>query len=612
MQHLDLILTFTVGLAAALAFGYLTHRVGLSPIVGYLLAGIAVGPNTPGFVANRELAEQMAEIGVILLMFGVGLHFQLGDLLAVRRVAIPGALAQVAASAGLGTLAALAFGSSAQSAVAFGLTISIASTVVVTRVLADNNDLHTPAGHVAVGWLVVQDLCAVLVLVLMPTLFGADAVSAGRLPAVIGLAALKIGALVVGLFLVGGRLIPWLLRHVAATHSRELFTLTVLVVALGIAVGSSLLFGASMALGAFLAGMVVGRSDFSVRAATEALPMRDAFAVLFFVSAGMLFDPRSLLQAPGLGLATLAVVLVGTPLIVLGLVLALGYPMRLAASVALALTQVGEFSFILADVGRREGLLGADAVHALVAVAIVSISVNPVLYRLADPLALWIDRRARLRSLLAVLGRRNRGVAPHRPPGPPPDPQYRAVVVGYGPIGRTLVRLLRQNEVEPTVIELNLETVNRLRAEGLSAVYGDANQPETLRQVGLDRVGTLILSASEFRGGEEVIRVARQLNPNIRILARSAYLREVPTLRRAGADAVFAGEGEVALAMTEAVLRELGATPEQIDRERDRLRSDLRQRFDPATADGPTVDPPTPPADNAQTAVQTPQPLTDK
>jgi CPA2 family monovalent cation:H+ antiporter-2 len=322
--------------------------------------------------------------------------------------------------------------------------------------------------------------------------------------------------------------------------------------------------------------MVVGRSDFSVRAATEALPMRDAFAVLFFVSVGMLFDPASLVRAPGLAVATLAVVLVGTPAAAAALVLALGRPARLAIAVGLALGQVGEFSFILVGLGRELGLLGEDAVHAVVAAAIISISVNPLLYRLANPLALWVDRRPRIRRLLAVLARRPAPAAPAAgPPGPPPDPRHRAVVVGYGPVGRTLAGLLRANGVMPTVIELNLETVTRLRAEGLPAVYGDANHPETLRLAGLDRAGTLVLSPSGLHGGEEVIRVARVVHPGVRILVRSAYLRERAALRKAGADAVFAGEGEVALAMAEAVLTGLGATPEQIDRERARLRADL-------------------------------------
>jgi CPA2 family monovalent cation:H+ antiporter-2 len=401
-NNLDLILTLTGGLAAALALGYVTHRLGLSPIVGYLLAGVAVGPNTPGFVANRELAEQLSEVGVVLLMFGVGLHFHLKELLAVRRVAVPGAVGQSLAATALGVVVAWAFGWGWAAGLVFGLAVSVASTVVLVRVLSDNNDLHTPAGHVAVGWLVVEDLFTVVVLVLLPALFGAGPAGPGRLPLALGLAALKIGALVALVFLVGGRLIPWLLGRVTVTGSRELFTLTILVVALGIAVGSALLFGVSMALGAFLAGMVVGRSEFSMRAASEALPLRDAFAVLFFVSVGMLFDPRDLMEAPGVAAATLGIVLLGKPLAALGIVLLLRHPLRVAGAVAVALAQIGEFSFILGALGKDLGLLTDRALNTLVVTAIVSISLNPLLYRLVGPVGAWATRRPSLQSCRAA------------------------------------------------------------------------------------------------------------------------------------------------------------------------------------------------------------------
>ncbi|MDB5311563.1 MAG: sodium:proton exchanger [Gemmataceae bacterium] len=572
MHNLDLVLTLAGGLAAALALGYATHRLGLSPIVGYLLAGVAVGPHTPGFVADRHTAEQLAEVGVILLMFGVGLPFRVEELLAVRRIALPGAAAQCAAATALGAGVALGFGWGGPAAVVFGLSVSVASAVVLTRVLADHHALHTPAGHVAVGWLVVQDLFAVLVLVLLPAVFGAGAVGPGRLPLVLGLAAVKIGVLVAGVLVVGGRVVPWLLRHAAATGSRELFTLTVLVVALGVAVGSAELFGASMALGAFLAGMVVGRSDFSVRAATEALPMRDAFAVLFFVSVGMLLDPAFLLRAPGRVAATAGVVLVGTPVVALGVVLARGYPPRVALPVALSLAQVGEFSFILAAAGAGLGVLPDEATQILVAVAIGTISLNPLVYRLAAPVESWAARRPRLWRLLIA---RVREQLPGAPAPAGVDPAYRAVVVGYGPVGRTVCRLLRENGIEPTVIELNIDTVSRLRAGGVPVVYGDATRRDTLQEAGVDRAGSLLLSSSGMTGSEEVIRLARELNPGVRVLARSGYVRELPALQRAGAEGMFSGEGEVALALTEAILRRLGATPEQTDRERERVRLEL-------------------------------------
>jgi len=574
MHHLDLILTLTGGLTAALALGYITQRLGLSPLVGYLLAGIAVGSHTPGFVANEALAEQLAEIGVILLMFGVGLHFHLRELLAVRRVALPGAIAQSLVATVLGAVVARAFGWTWAASVVFGLALSVASTVVLLRVLADHGDLHTPTGHIAVGWLVVEDLFTVLVLVLLPALFGGQHTGFGHVLQALGLATLKLLALVAFTMLVGGRLIPWLLEHVVETRSRELFTLTILVVALGIAVGSALLFGISMALGAFLAGMVVGQSDFSLRAASEALPMRDAFAVLFFVSAGMLLDPYHLLAAPGLVAATLGVILLGKPLMALGLVLVLGYPIKVALAVAVALAQIGEFSFILGALGKQLGLLTEAATNTIVAAAIISLTLNPLLYGMVHAVEAWATGRWRWRS--------TRIRTPLAPAAASTSdslsamsPAHRAVVVGYGPVGQTVTRLLCDNGIEPTVIELNRDTVRRLREAGITAVYGDASHRETLQNAGVDRAGSLILSAAGMHASAEIIRLARELNPAIRILARTVYVNELPALRQAGAESVFSGEGEVALAMTEAMLRALGATPDQIDRERARVHVDL-------------------------------------
>ncbi|MBI4864459.1 MAG: cation:proton antiporter [Candidatus Riflebacteria bacterium] len=576
MHDVDLIATLTGSLFAALTLGYGCHRLGTSPLLGYLLAGVAVGPNTPGFVANRELANQLADLGVVLLMFGVGLRFRIDELLAVRRIAIPGALVQGAASTGLGALAGLAFGWSWWAAVVHGLAISIASTVVVTRVLADSNDLHTPVGTVAIGWLVVQDLLAVLVLVLLPALPAGGASTAGHFPALLGLAILKIAALVVAVILLGGRIIPWLLRRVAETRSRELFTLTILVVALGIAVGSARLFGVSMALGAFLAGTVVGRSDFSVRAATEALPMRDAFAVLFFVAVGMLFDPRFLLQRPWLVASTLAVVLLGTPLATLAIALAVGCPLRIGIAVALSLTQVGEFTFILSSLGQQLRILPDAATQTVVAVAMMSIPLSPLLYRLRDPATRFVERRPALTRWLTGPMRASVPDAGAVPGGPELlVPSHRAVIVGYGPVGRTLFRLLCENGIEPTIIEMNLETVTALRALGARTVYGDASHLQTLDEAGVRSASTLILSASAIRHSEEIIRLARELNPGVMVVARAAYLKERAVLRAAGADRAFAGEAEIALAMTEFILGKLGATPEQIDRERERVRADL-------------------------------------
>lgn len=575
MHSLDLILTLTAGLTSALVLGYITQRIGLSPIVGYLLAGIAIGGKTPGFDADQGIAEQLAEVGVILLMFGVGLQFHIKELLAVRRIAVPGAIGQSLLATLLGTVAALCFGWGLAAGLIYGLAISVASTVVLVRILSDNNDLHTPTGHIAVGWLVVEDLFTVVVLVLLPALFGRGDPD-GR-PWALGLALVSIAVLVLITFVVGSRVVPWLLTRVAATRSRELFTLTILVVALGIAVGSAKLFGVSMALGAFLAGMVVGRSEFSLRAATDALPMRDAFAVLFFVSVGMLFDPRILLQAPGVISVTLAIILLGKPLAALAIVLLRGFPVSVALNVSVALAQIGEFSFILASLGKGLGILTDQAHTALIASAIVSISLNPLIYRGVDPAVAWASRQPRLWKLLTSRVLPASETLERTAPGTSTadDVQHRAVIVGYGPVGRTVTRLLRENEIVPTVIELNLDTVRRLRESGIAAIYGDASHVDTLKAAGVDCAGTLILSASGTHGSAEVIRLARELNPEIRVLARSTYVHEMRSLRGAGAEAVFSGEAEIALAVTEAVLERLGATPEQIDRERDRVREEL-------------------------------------
>lgn len=591
MHNIELILTLTGGFITALIFGYITQRLGLSPIVGYLLAGIVVGPHTPGFVANAHMAEQLAEIGVILLMFGVGLQFHFKELLAVKRIAVPGAVVQSVAATVLGAVVMHFIGWSWPAGIVFGLAISVASTVVLTRVLSDHDDLHTSTGHIAVGWLVMEDLFTVFVLVLLPAIFGSGTVdhaqpvvaeltsmpptlnlSAGAVGSAVGWATLKIAALVAFTFVVGGWVIPRLLTLIAKTGSRELFTLSVLAVALGIAVGSAKLFGVSMALGAFLAGMVVGRSEFSLRAATEALPMRDAFAVLFFVSVGMLFDWRSLVSSPVAVIATLAIILIGKPLSAFVIIVIMRYPLKVALSVSVVLAQIGEFSFILATMGRQLSILPENAADILVAAAILSITLNPLLYRTTGAMENWLSR-----SWPSLTRRFHQRTA--KPVGAAPQPSHRAehqaIVIGYGPVGQTVARLLRENHIEPTVVELNVETVQRLRAEGIRAVYGDAARIETLVEAGIREARALILSASSIQGGRDLVQQAHQLNPRLRVLARTAYLSELEQLRQAGVDAVFSGEGEVALAMTEYIMRGFGATSDQIDRERDRVRSKL-------------------------------------
>jgi CPA2 family monovalent cation:H+ antiporter-2 len=567
VEDLGLILTLAVSLSTALVFGYVTHRLGLSPIVGYLLAGVAIGANTPGVLADPAIAEQLAEVGVILLMFGVGLQLHLEELLAVRRVAVPGAAAGIAAATFLGALAARSLGWTWTSSLVFGLTLSVASTVVLVRVLADTRQLHTSSGHIAVGWLVVEDVITVVMLVLLPTLVGAGV----TVPAIVGrlaLTLLKVGLLVGFAVVVGARAIPLVLDLVAATRSRELFTLTVLALALGIAAASTTIFGVSMPLGAFIAGLTVGRSDYSLRAATDAIPMRDAFAVLFFVSIGMLLDPVVLLGSPWLTLASIGVVVVGKPLVAAMVLASMRYPLHTVLTVPSALAQIGEFSFILAAQARDLRVLPDEALDIVVVVSIASILINPVASRAIGPVERRLARLRLIRRAAAIDTFAERGARSSL------EPEDRAVIVGYGPTGRTVSRLLRENGVSPTVVELNMDTVRALRDEGVSAVYGDARDPNTLVAAGIRHAATLIVSGADS-GAPEMIRVARELNPPLHVFARGAYLRDVPKLRGAGAEDVFSGEGEVALAMTEAVLRRLGATPDQIDRERRRLHGEL-------------------------------------
>lgn len=565
MTELDLILTLTGALSAALVLGAVTHRLGLSPIAGYLLAGVLVGPHTPGFEADAGLAGQMAELGVVLLLFGVGLHFHLDDLLEVRGTALPGALVTSTAAAAAGALVGKLLGWAWPAAILFGMALAVASTVVVLRVLADHRALHTRAGHVAVGWLVVEDLLTVAALVVLPTLFGGGGPpSLDGLGGALVLAAVKIALLVAIVAVVGGRAIPRILGAVADTGSRELFTLAVLVVMLGIAVGAARLFGVSMALGAFLAGMMVGKSDYSLRAASEALPMRDAFAVLFFVSVGMLFDPRTLLEQPlALALAA-AVVLLVKPAVALAVMRARNVPAAVAIPVAASIAQIGEFSFILADLGTTLGILPPAATSILVATAMLTITLDPLLFRFAT-------------RLLARRGGTGTDLPPPDTELAAPEPGRRTIVVGYGPVGASVTELLLDNGIEPTVIELNLETVRRLLAFGVRAIYGDASRQEVLARAGIATADHLILTSGIDVGDEEIIRRAKAQNPRVRILARTRTVHDIPRLRRAGAEDVFSADGEVALAFTVRILDHLGASPEQIDRERTRVESRFRE-----------------------------------
>lgn len=562
--------------------GFITQKLRLSPLVGYLLAGIVVGPHFPGFVADPSTASQYAEIGVILLMFGVGLHFHLKELLAVQKVALPGAVVQIAASIALGAAATHFFGWNWQAGALFGMAISVASTVVLTRVLADNRALHTPTGHVALGWLVVEDLFTILALVLLPALLGAagGGTEGDSVWAALGITVIKLSALVIFTLLVGQKLIPWLLGFVARTGTRDLFTLAVLVLALGIAVGSAEFFGASMALGAFLAGMIVGQSDFSARAASEALPLRDAFAVLFFVSVGMLLNPFTLPDIWPLILTTLGLILVGKPLAALLVVLALGRPLRQAVGVAVALAQIGEFSFILTALGTSYGVLPPEATNAVIAASILSITLNPLLYQRIPVLLKWLGRHGIGNSPVAPLEGEN------TVPEVPADRQ-RIIVAGYGPTGRNLTRILRENNIDVVIVEMNIDTVRTLRKAGEQAIHGDATQPEVLNHAGLADADALIISSSAM-SARDVLSAARTVHPGIRVLIHAAYLREARDLHKDTSVAVFSGEGEVALAMSVYLMREFGATEEQVEQERRRIRAELNALLS-ETTDAPAA-----------------------
>ncbi len=557
MNNISVLVTFAGSLAAALVLGFGAHRLKISPIVGYLLAGVVVGPFTPGFVADRHVAEQFAEIGVILLLFGIGLRFHLSEMIAMWRIVIPGALVQSTISTVVLALLLHLMGWTWTAGIILGMAISVASTVVMALVLAERHDLHARIGYIAIGWTVVEDILTVIMLLVLPIIFAPGGGASQDAGAALGVAGIKIVGLVLVVVVLGRWVIPAALEHIAKTRSRELFTLSVLVLAVGIAVGSAAVFGVSIALGAFLAGLAVGRSEFAARAAGDALPMRDAFAVLFFVSVGMLFEPRSLIEAPLPIALVLAVVVIVKPLAALLTVRILGEPLATAVPVGAAFSQVGEFSFILGSLARELGLINDVGWNALVAASILSIVLNPSIYR-------WARRRSStVPSLTGIPG----GQLPAVDPG-------RCILVGYGPVGKIVRRLLEERGAVVTVIDLNLDTVRRLRAEGVTAIYGDVLRPGTLDEAGIASAGSLILSA-DIEDAPEIVRQVRLLNPVLRILVRCAHLREAAALKRAGADVVAAGEAEVGVALAEAVTSDDGLNAGEAAEERAAIRSRL-------------------------------------
>lgn len=563
MHDYTLLEILAAGFTLALVFGYAAQRLKLSPIVGYLMAGICVGPYSPGFVADAHLAGQLAEAGVILLMFGVGLHFNMGDLFAVKNVALPGAVVQVTAATTFGLLVTHVFGIPLASGTILGLGLAVASTVVLLRVLEDANVVDTVHGHVAVGWLVVEDIITVLALVLLPSLAvlsatDGSAISAMDIAWALGMAVVRLAALWVLVLVVGGKVVPWLLSHIVRTRSQELFILTVLVAAFATAVGAAVFFQASMALGAFLGGMVIGKTKLSHQAGAEILPLRDAFAVLFFVSVGMLFDPAFLIDNPLLVLSCMFIVLVVKPLTAIGIITILGYSARTALTVAIGLAQVGEFSFILAQGALDLGLIPKDIYTVLVVCSMVSISMNPGLFRAIPKIESWLQRH---KTLWAVMNRRadRKAAAGRAPDAAQPGAKNLAIVVGYGPTGRHVCDVLADNDMTPVVVDLNVDTVNDLTANGKWAVFGDSSKREILEAAGISRARYLVVTVPNGESTLATATTARTLNEDVRILVRARFMAEESLLRSAGATAISFEEAEVRRSLANLVLDDLAA-----------------------------------------------------
>lgn len=569
MPHsITLITTIAAGLGLALLLGFIAARLKLPALVGYLIAGIALGPATPGFVADVELSSQLAEIGVMLLMFGVGLHFSLEDLLAVRRIALPGAIVQIAVATVLGMSVAMLWGWSLAAGVVFGLALSVASTVVLLRALESRGLLDSVNGRIAVGWLIVEDLAMVLVLVLLPPLalwMGEDVniitarVGDLNLTATLAITFGKVAVFIALMLVVGKRLFPWLLWQIARTGSRELFTLCVIAAAVGIAYGSAMLFGVSFALGAFFAGMVLRESPLSYRAAEESLPLRDAFSVLFFVSVGMLFDPDVLISEPLHVLAVVAIIILGKSVAAFFLVLLFRYPLNTALTVSASLAQIGEFSFILAGLGISLGLLPAEAQSLILAGAIISIAVNPLVFQAIEPAQTWIRSRSKLAQAL------ERSDDPLAALPMTTDLQRltgHIVIVGYGRVGRRIGEALMAQGIAIVVAEQNRETVERLRESGVSAVSGDASEPAVLIQAHVHRANMLVIATPDTLNVRKMIEIARTVNPRIETVVRTHSEEEAVLLKQENAGRVFLGEHELAQGMTHYVLERYAAAGE--------------------------------------------------
>ncbi|WP_447595268.1 YbaL family putative K(+) efflux transporter [Aquipseudomonas campi] len=543
-HHTPLLATLAAGLVLAFVLGSLAHRLRISPLVGYLLAGVLAGPFTPGFVADQALSMEISELGVILLMFGVGLHFSLKDLMSVKAIAIPGAVVQITVATLLGMLLAWSMDWTLGAGLIFGLALSVASTVVLLRALEELNLLDTQRGRIAIGWLIVEDLVMVLALVLLPALSGMLGGKAASEEISLGFQLLitlaKVGAFIALMLVVGRRVIPWILTKVAATGSRELFTLSVLAIAMGIAYGSAILFDVSFALGAFFAGMVLNESELSHDAAEKTLPLRDAFAVLFFVSVGMLFDPLILFKEPLPVLATFLVIVFGKSLAALAIVRAFGHPLSTALTISASLAQIGEFSFILITLGVGLELLPEQGRDLLLAGAILSIMVNPLLFVAIKRLQPWLDRRE-------GVGQPSGKVEADIPP--PILERDHAILIGYGRVGHRVADRLQAAGIPLVVTEDNRASLDELRANGISTVLGNAARPGVLELAQVEHARWLLIAiANGFEAGQ-IAQQARAINPNLEIIARAHFDAEVDYLEQNGADLVIMGEREIANGM---------------------------------------------------------------
>ena len=563
MEHnIPLITTLAAGFSVALVLGFLAERIKVPALVGYLLAGILIGPGTPGFVADVHLAAQLSEIGVMLLMFGVGLHFSLNDLLAVKRLAVPGAVVQMSLATVLGMAVAWWWGWSWGAGLIFGLSLSCASTVVLLKALEARGVLDSMNGRIAVGWLVVEDLATVLVLVLLPPLAGvlggsvAEVANPQPLWLTIAKTLLQVAAFIAIMLVAGRRVLPWLLWQISRTGSRELFTLAVIVAAIGIAYGAAQLFSVSFALGAFFAGMVMRESEFSHRAATESLPLRDAFSVLFFVSVGMLFEPAILLEQPVHVLGVVTIIMFGKSLAAFGLVLALRYPLNTALTVSASLAQIGEFSFILAGLGLSLGLLPAEGMSLVLAGALISIALNPLLFAAVEPLRRWILQRS---ALARQLEQRTDPYAELPTSTERKYLQGQVVLVGYGRVGKRIAEALEASSIPYVVVEQNRELVEDLRQQGKVAVSGNAADPVVLVQAHVAEAAMLVVATPDLFNLRQMAETARTLNSSIEIVLRTHSEDESVLLCKDGIGKVFFGEEELAKGMTHHVLERLGA-----------------------------------------------------